>query len=43
MFATDYLYVGQNVPQFEMFANAELSDAARAAIGSGNARRLFDL
>jgi hypothetical protein len=43
MFATDYLYVGQNVPQFEMFANAQLTDAARTAIGSGNARRLFGL
>jgi uncharacterized protein len=42
-FATDYLYPQQEVPQFEMFANANLSDKARAAIGSGNARRILKL
>lgn len=43
LFATDYLYRGQEVPQFEMFAKARLSEAARRAIGSENARRLFRL
>jgi len=42
-FATDYLHIGQNVPQFEMFESARLSAAAREAIGSGNARRVFHL
>ncbi|MBT5712304.1 amidohydrolase family protein, partial [Candidatus Poribacteria bacterium] len=41
MFATDYLHPAQEVPQFDMFAAADLSADARAAIGSGNARRLL--
>lgn len=43
LFATDYLYPAQEIPQFEMFTSADLSDAARAAIGSENARGLLGL
>lgn len=41
LFATDYLHPTQEVPQFDMFAAADLSDVARAAIGGANARGLF--
>jgi len=41
LFATDYLYPGQPTPQFQMLAEANLSEDARRAIASENARRLF--
>jgi predicted TIM-barrel fold metal-dependent hydrolase len=43
LFATDYLHPGQNVPQFEMFASATLSEEARRAIARENAERVLAL
>ena len=43
LFATDYLYPGQPIPHFEMLASANISEDARRAIASGNARRLLNL
>ena len=41
LFATDYLFPGQEVPQFELMERVRLSDAAREAITHGNAERLL--
>jgi hypothetical protein len=41
LFATDYLMKGQEVPQFQLMDEVELSAAAREAISRGNARRLL--
>lgn len=43
LFATDYLYAGQETPQFEMLTSADLTAEARRAIVSENARRLLNL
>lgn len=43
LFGTDYLHPAQNIPHFEMFASAAISNEARRAIGSENAIRLLNL
>ena len=43
LFATDYLYPGQDVPQFELLERMELTPAAREKILHGNAERLLGL
>ncbi|MDA1190773.1 MAG: amidohydrolase family protein [Candidatus Poribacteria bacterium] len=43
LFATDYLYIGQDVPQFDMWEAADISDEARRKIGYENAKSLFRL
>ncbi|MDE0022443.1 MAG: amidohydrolase family protein [Candidatus Poribacteria bacterium] len=41
LFGTDFLRPNQPIPQFEMFAKANLSEKARRAIAYENASRLF--
>jgi predicted TIM-barrel fold metal-dependent hydrolase len=43
MFGTDFLSPGQNVPQFELFANLELPEDVRRKIYRENARRVLSL
>lgn len=43
LFGTDFLRPDQPIPQFEMFAKANLSEKARRAIAYENASRLFGL
>lgn len=43
MFGTDYLKVGQPVPQFELFATIDLPDDVRAKIERDNAANLLNI
>ncbi len=43
MFGTDYLKVGQGVPQFELFATIDLPADVRAKIERENAMKLLDI
>lgn len=43
MFGTDYLQIGQPVPQFDLFANLDLPDDVRAKIERDNAAKLLDI
>lgn len=43
MFGTDYLQIGQPVPQFELFANLDLPDDVRAKIERDNAANLLGI
>ena len=43
LFATDYLFPGQEVPQFELFERLKLSPEAREKLMHGNAERLLQL
>ena len=41
LFGTDYLKVGQKIPQFELYENMDLPVDVRAKVYKGNAERLF--
>lgn len=43
MFATDYLYVGQELGQIRWIRETPMDEKHRAAIAAGNARRVFRL
>jgi len=43
LFATDYLFFGQDVPQFDLFAQLQLSPDTRAKLMHRNAERLLGL
>lgn len=43
MFATDYLYVGQELGQIQWIRETPMADEQREAIAEGNAKRVFKL
>ncbi len=43
MFATDYLYVGQELRQIDWIRETPMTDEQREAIAEGNARRVFNI
>lgn len=43
LMATDYMGVGQKLPQFQWLRELDITDEMRTAIGSGNARKLLGL
>jgi len=43
MFATDYLYVGQELRQIDWIRETPMTDEQRDAIAEGNARRVFNI
>ncbi len=43
LFATDYLYAGQDLPQIEWMRETPMADEHRQAIAEGNARRVLKL
>jgi predicted TIM-barrel fold metal-dependent hydrolase len=41
MFGTDYLKIGPQVPQFDLYENMDLPAEVRTKVYRGNADRLF--